>query len=221
MAFENWYEPYERTQAYLTFPDAEKLLRKVFYYLLDMPTGTHAPFEDNRCPRVRLVKRLFWDDARPLDQRIPTPEEKLSIIYDPEKPDAAPTLKGYRMFPQMAVLQAQEKAQTRINAFMGYAQASNPFKSELSVVFRTLCNTSYDSNTKDYALSRSWAITSDIMAALAGLNMGVGVGTFYFDRKQNSECGIRYITDDAHNVGYQLVMGLTIMGDKLGEMPIN
>ena len=67
-------------------------------------------------------------------------------------------------------------------------------------------------------LSRSWGIAQAIVEALSGVNIE-GVGTFYFNRRKNAECAIRYITDDQHNVGYQLVMGLTIMGDKRDNTP--
>ena len=101
---------------------------------------------------------------------------------------------------------------------MGFVDATNDFQSDISVCFRILCNTSYDTNTKDSALSRSWAISQAIVEALSGVNI-LGVGTFYFNRRKNAECAIRYITDDQHNVGYQVVIGLTVMGDKKENTP--
>lgn len=218
MAFKNWYEPYKRLVGYVTLPNADELLRKVLYYLIDMPTPTHQPFTDNRCPRTRISKYLYNDGQRPLDQPIPTVQQKLSLFFDPEKPADAPSDKGYRIFPQIAITEAQENAQTRLYAFMGFVDATNDFTSDISLCFRILCNTSYDTNTKDSALSRSWGITQAIVEALSGVNIE-GVGTFYFNRRKNAECAIRYITDDQHNVGYQLVMGLTIMGDKRDNTP--
>ena len=183
-----------------------------------MPTPTHQPFTDNRCPRTRISKYLYNDAQRPLDQPIPTVQQKLSLFFDPEKPADAPSDKGYRIFPQIAITEAQENAQTRLYAFMGFVDATNDFTSDISLCFRILCNTSYDTNTKDSALSRSWAIAQAIVEALSGVSID-GVGTFYFNRRKNAECAIRYITDDQHNVGYQLVMGLTIMGDKRDNTP--
>lgn len=219
MAFENWYEPYKRINAYNTLPDADEILRKVLYYLIDMPAAGHTPFTDNRCPRVRIAKYLYHDTSRPLDQAVPTPQQKLSLIYDPSNPAEPPTSKGFRIFPQIASTEAQEDAQTRLYAFMGFVDPTNAYRADVSVVFRILCSTSYDSNTKDSAASRSWAIANAIVEALSGVDIG-GVGTFYFDRRQNSECSIRYITDDQFNVGYQLVLGLTVMGDKRDNKPI-
>lgn len=218
MAFENWYEPYNRIVGYVTLPDADELLRKVLYYLIDMPTGTHQPFTDNRCPRTRIAKYLYYDCSRPLDQPTPTPQQKLSLFFKPENPADPPTEKGYRIFPQIAITEAQENAQTRLYAFMGFVDATDDFRSDISICFRILCNTSYDSNTKDAALSRSWAIAQAIVESLSGVNM-LGVGTFYFNRRKNAECAIRYITDDQHNVGCQLVIGLTVMGDKTENTP--
>ena len=219
MAFENWYEPYKRINAYNTLPDADEILRKVLYYLIDMPAVGHTPFTDNRCPRVRIAKYLYHDTSRPLDQEVPTPQQKLSLIFDPSNPAEPPTSKGFRIFPQIASTEAQEDAQTRLYAFMGFVDPTNAYRADVSVVFRILCSTSYDSNTKDSAASRSWAIANAIVEALSGVDIG-GVGTFYFDRTQNSECSIRYITDDQFNVGYQLVLGLTVMGDKRDNKPI-
>lgn len=219
MAFENWYEPYKRINAYNTLPDADEILRKVLYYLIDMPAVGHTPFTDNRCPRVRIAKYLYHDTSRPLDQEVPTPQQKLSLIFDPSNPAEPPTSKGFRIFPQIASTEAQEDAQTRLYAFMGFVDPTNTYRADVSVVFRILCSTSYDSNTKDSAASRSWAIANAIVEALSGVDIG-GVGTFYFDRRQNLECSIRYITDDQFNVGYQLVLGLTVMGDKRDNKPI-
>ena len=213
MAFENWYEPYNRLVGYVTLPNADKLLQKVLYYLIDMPTPTHQPFTDNRCPRTRISKYLYNDGQRPLDQPIPTVQQKLSLFFDPEKPADVPSDKGYRIFPQIAITEAQENAQTRLYAFMGFVDATNDFQSDISICFRILCNTSYDTNTKDSALSRSWGIVQAIVEALSGVNIE-GVGTFYFNRRKNAECAVRYITDDQHNVGYQLVMGVSVMGEK-------
>lgn len=218
MAFENWYEPYQRIVGYVTLPNAEETLRKVLFYLLDMPDKNHVPFTDNRCPRVRIAKYLYHDLPRPLDADTPTPQQKLSIFFNPADPANPPTEKGYRVFPQIASTEAQEQAQTRLYAFMGFVDPTNAFTSDISIVFRILCNTSYDTNTKDAALSRSWGISQAIVEALSGVNID-GVGPFYFDRRKNSECSIRYITDDQHNVGYQVVIGLSIMGDKRINTP--
>lgn len=218
MAFENWYEPYNRLVGYVTLPNSDELLRKVLHYLIDMPTATHQPFTDNRCPRTRISKYLYYDESRPLDKPIPTVQQKLSMFFDPEKPADPSNSKGYRIFSQIAITEAQENAQTRLYAFMGFVDATNDYQSDISLCFRVFCNTSYDSNTKDSALSRSWAITQAIVEALSGVSID-GVGTFYFNRRKNAECAIRYITDDQHNVGYQLVIGLSIMGDKKENTP--
>ena len=218
MAFENFYEPYKRLVGYVTLPESEELLRKVLYYLVDMPTPGHEPFTDNRCPRVRIAKYLYHDVSRPLDQALPTVKQKLSLFYDPENPANPPTEKGYRIFSQISITEAQENAQTRLYAFMGFVDATNDFQSDIGICFRVLCNTSYDSNTKDSALSRSWAITQAIVESLSGVNIA-GVGTFYFNRRKNAECAVRYITDDMHNVGYQTTIGLSIMGDKRVNTP--
>ena len=50
-----------------------------------------------------------------------------------------------------------------------------------------------------------------IVDALNGVNID-GVGAFYFDRQQNTYCGIMPINDESTNVGYRLYMGVTLAG---------
>ena len=217
----NYCEPYKRIQSYVTLPDADKLLSNILDYLIDMPARNHVPFESNECPRARIARYLYWDCSNPLSMPLPTPEQKKKLRYDPENPADPPDKeRGYRIFPLITVAQAQQEAQTRLYAFMGQTTATSDFRADVSLVFRVLCSNAYDTNTKETALSRSWAIICAIVEALNGVNFGVGVGTIYFNRRENSECGIRFITDDLHNVGYQLVMGMTIMGEKPSNEPM-
>ena len=74
------YYPYERIYDYTNLPHADTLFSKVVNYLLDLPDARYTPKDDNRLPRCRLNKLLYWDGADPLRMPLPTPEQKLSLV---------------------------------------------------------------------------------------------------------------------------------------------
>ena len=201
--------PYQRVSHLQSMRGADALPRKVVNYLLDMPMAGYEPPDDNEYARCRLMKYLYYDDATPLVHPLPTPEEKLALVFDPERPEAPTTEKGYRIYPQAAVAQAQTKAQTILRVYMGPTRCVGEYKTELSLVFEMLSNVAYESNAT--ALSRTWAMECAIVDALNGVNMD-GVGTFYFDRTQHSSCGSEPIGDLDTNLGRRLILGLSWMG---------
>ena len=77
--------PYERDQQYVQFIGAENIPRQVCSYLMDMPLPGYTPPTGNEYPRVRLMKYLYYDGLSPLDELCPTPQQKLSILFDPEQ----------------------------------------------------------------------------------------------------------------------------------------
>ena len=199
--------PYERVmEGYNLLRGIEEIPRKIITYLLDMPLEGYEPPDDNEYPRCRLAKYLFHDGADALNQRLPTPKEKLGLIYDPVRPDQPPSGKGYRIYPQSYVGQSQTDAQTLLRVSMGRTIARDSFTSELSIVFTILCSVAYE--PKAVGMSRSLAMEQAILEALNGVNM-MGVGTFYFDRQQHPDCGSHPIGDRGTNVGRSLIMGLT------------
>lgn len=86
--FNSPYYPFELVQSgYGKFRGAEKLPKKIVNFLLDMPDRNgYVPADDNARPRVRLMKYLCHDGANPLAQALPTPAEKLGIVFDGEEP---------------------------------------------------------------------------------------------------------------------------------------
>ena len=211
------YYPYERVHEYTTLPRAEEIPHLLTTYLLDMPLKGYDPPDNNDYPRCRIAKRLIYDGNLPLLKPLPTLDQKQSIIYDPSRAEDPPNPKlGYRLFPLVYPSQAQDIGQTFIRIYMGRAVPISEYRVEQSVIFQILSSTEYDNNMDDGPLSRSYALSCDIIRALHGVNM-VGVGTWYYNRYVHADCGLRSIHDDGNNVGYELTMGVTMMGN---EQPV-
>lgn len=207
MAFSPTY-PYERLQQYNRMQGAEEIPRQVINYLMDMPLPGYMPQDGDEYPRSRLMKYLYYDESYPLEQPLPSPTEKLSMVFDPKQATTPPNSeKGYRIFPQQYVAQAQALAATTMYVHMGQSVAKSVNRTELSVVFEIMTNVNYESNAGN-VMSRTWAMECAILDALNGVNLN-GVGTFYFDRNQHPSCGSWDIGDRGTNVGRQIVIGLT------------
>jgi hypothetical protein len=211
---DNPYFPYQKVADYTTIPDAETLLKKIVDYLLDFPMKGYTPPSDTSTPRSRLSRLLYYDVSHPLDQPLPTPAQKISMVFDPESPDVPPDKnKGYRVYPMIYPIQAESMGRTSLKIFMGYAKPVSPMRVEQSVMFEVLSNTALEGNQATTSLSRTYQICVEILRALNGVNME-GVGGFYFDRRQLTDCGLEPIADKSQNVGYRLTMGLTFMGSE-------
>lgn len=211
---DNPYFPYQKVADYTTIPDAETLLKKIVDYLLDFPMKGYMPPSDTSTPRSRLSRLLYYDVPHPLDQPLPTPAQKISMVFDPESPDVPPDKdKGYRVYPMIYPIQAESMGRTSLKIFMGYAKPVSPMRVEQSLMFEVLSNTALEGNQATTSLSRTYQICVEILRALNGVNME-GVGGFYFDRRQLTDCGLEPIADKSQNVGYRLTMGLTFMGSE-------
>lgn len=211
---DNPYFPYQKVADYTTIPDAETLLKKIVDYLLDFPMKGYTPPSDTSTPRSRLSRLLYYDVPHPLDQPLPTPAQKISMVFDPESPDVPPDKdKGYRVYPMIYPIQAESMGRTSLKIFMSYARPNSPLRVEQAVAFEVLSNTALEGNQATASLSRTYQICVEILRALNGVNME-GVGGFYFDRRQCVECALEPIADKSQNVGYRLTMGLTFMGSE-------
>lgn len=216
VSFDSPFYPYEKEYpGHTTFRGIEDIPQKIIFYLLDLPDKAgYIPKDDNERPRVRLAKYLWHDGARPLDERLPTPEEKLSMLFDPSQPDLATDEqrekhpKGYRIFPQIFWGQSQTEAQTTLKVYMGRTKAQTPVMAELGVVFQILSNSNLESNARSVAYSRCYAMEQAILEALHGVNIS-GVGAFNFESKGFYDTGSRPINDEGTNVGRELYMSLS------------
>lgn len=205
------YYPYTRVQGYGTLPNLEDIPIRVRDYLMDMPSPGYTPPDDNASFRCRLMKRLYHDGPNPLSQKLPSPAEKMRIVYDPENPDTPPTEKRYRIFTQQLVHEAQTHGATVMRIYMGRVVPIDSYTARASVTLEFLTNSAYESNTRSTDLSRTYAMACDAQRALSGVNMTSGT-TFSFDRREHPDACIVPINDETTNVGYRLTMGLTVIG---------
>lgn len=203
-----WY-PYQKVQTNnFNFEQFAMFPRLICDYLIDAPQGDYQPKDDNRYSRCRLWKYLYHDGEKPLNKKLPTIKEKLSILFNPNKPTTPPTDKGYRLIPQTYIMQAQDKAQTRIYVYLGRSIAQQDDNTYVvSVVFDILTHYTYELNTKADEYSRSGAIVAALIEALNGVNI-TGIGTFSMSKRVHPDCGTKPIRDNNENVGVELIMGL-------------
>lgn len=206
MAGENTiYSPYEKVYDFFGMSDLDIVPMKLRDYLLCMPSmECPDPILTNENPRVRLVKYLYYDTPNPLNERMPTVEQRKSIVFDPFNP-TNPTDKRFRVFTQMAVNQAELEGSTILRIVMGKTIPYTPYSASIGVEFVILSNYTLESNTRTTALSRTYSIELCILEALNGVNID-GVGAFMFSRGVHPDCGSRMIYDEKMNVGRILTM---------------
>lgn len=213
--FDSPYYPYELVMpGYNRYAEAEKMPNKIIQYLLDLPDAAgYEPMDDNNRPRVRLMKYLWYDGARPLDNALPTTEQKLSLLYNGDNPvlntdaEKAAHPKGYRIFPQAYWLPAEFTATTLMKVYMGRNLPYSPFSSELGIVFEFLVNYGQDNNMKTNAASRLYAMECALLDALHGVNI-TGIGVVNFDRRSHMDSGSNYFHDDGTNLGRRVYLSV-------------
>lgn len=205
------YWPYVKSQEnYYDLSESVDLPRKIADYLIDGPQGDYVPIDDNAYPRCRLWKYLYYDGERPLLNPLPTIEQKMSVVFNPDNPQNPPTPKGYRLIPQIFVRQSQEMAQTRINVYMGRTVPMNEeMRIALAVTFRIWTHYTYEANTRTDEYSRAFAIEQALIECLHGVNMD-GIGTFFFSKAVHPDCGSGVMYDGETNVGRELTIALQL-----------
>lgn len=205
-----WF-PYRKVQGtYYDLKNTVDLPRRICDYLIDAPSKGYTPQDNNNFARCRMWKYLYYDGAKPLNNPLPTIQQKMSVVFDPEQPENPPTDKGYRLIPQIYVKQAQDDAQTRIYVYMGRTvPTTDEFAIALAVKFFIWTHYAYEANTKSDEYSRCFAIEQALIEALHGVNME-GVGTFFFSRLKHPDCGSRDVFDGNTNVGRELTIALEV-----------
>lgn len=205
------YYPYFKAQEnYYDLSETVSLPRKICDYLIDAPQRDYTPPDDNRYPRCRFWKYLYYDGARPLNQSLPTIQQKMSVVFNPDAPQNPPTDKGYRLIPQIFVKQSQEAAQTRVNCYLGRTVPLNDeFKLAIAVTFRIWTHYTYELNTRTDEYSRAFGIEQALIEALHGVNMD-GIGTFFFSKLVHPDCGSGVMYDGEANVGRELTIALEV-----------
>lgn len=199
------YSPYEKVYDFFGTSGLDIVPLKLRDYLLCMPSKEcPEPILTNDNPRVRLVKYLYYDTPNPLNEPMPTVDQRKTIVFDPFHP-TDPTEKRFRVFTQMAVNQAELEGSTILRIVMGKTIPYTPFSATIGVEFVILSNYTLESNTRTTALSRTYSIELCILEALNGVNID-GVGAFMFSRGVHPDCGSRMIYDEKMNVGRLVVM---------------
>lgn len=221
------YYPYEKVQTgYNSMDKAAEIPRIICRYLMDLPDANgYAPVDDNSRPRVRLAKYLWYDCQNPLGQPLPTPQEKLSMLFDGKQPDINTDVQksehpqGYRIYPLSYWGQSQNEAQAILKCYIGRVVPQTPFKTNIGVTFDIMVNVNYETTMGVGTLSRGYAIETSIISALNGVNI-TGVGTVVFDRIAHGDSGSYMICDDVGvNIGRRLNMSICWMESQDTELP--
>lgn len=217
-AFDSAYYPYEKVQSgFNTLKGAENIPLKLLTYLLDLPDKNgYVPKDDNSRARVRFSKYIWHDGANPLGKPLPTPKEKLSMLFDGDKPvvntDEEKELhpKGYRLYWQQFWGQTQLTAQTTLKCYIGRIIPTTPFKTVIGIVFEIFVNVNQENNMRTDAYARAFAIEQCLIEALHGVNI-TGVGVCDFHRSAHIDNGSQTIADQGTHVGRLVKMSIDWM----------
>lgn len=214
--FSNPYYPYERPlPGFLRYRGISEIPGKLIRYLLDLPDAKgYTPFDDNERPRVRLAKLLWYDGAKPLEQALPTPEEKLSMLWNgsesvlntDEQKRKHP--KGYRIFGQTFWLPAQFTAGSFIKVYTGRILPYSDLETEIGIEIEVGVNYALDNNMKTASYSRVVEISEALLDALHGVDVA-GVGGLTFNRRLHMDAGSHTWHDDGTNIGWTIGFSTT------------
>lgn len=210
--------PYERVVPGANrFEGAEEIPLKIIRYLLDLPDkNNYEPLDDNSRPRVRLAKYLWYDGANPLANPLPTPEEKLSLLFDGDHPDIntdaekAAHPKDYRIFPQVYWYPAELRAKTVLKSYIGRVIPVSDQQAKIGIVFEILVNSNTENTTRTDAYSRAYAVEQCLLSALNGVNI-TGVGGIRFARPAHIDSGSSPLHDNGTHVGRILYLSIDWM----------
>ena len=213
--FSSPYYPYEKVDTgFNTLKGAEEIPYKILMYLLDLPDKNgYEPVDDNERPRVRLAKYLWYDESNPLSYPLPTPEQKLSMLYDGKSAMLATEEerqkhpKGYRIRGQSYTEPSEIYAKVLLKCYMGRMIARSDYKTILGLKFDVVANYALDNITKTMAYSRTYAIVQCIIEALHGVNIA-GIGTVYFNKTIHGDSGMTTFHNEGTDIYDQLFMAI-------------
>lgn len=195
------YYPFRKVSEIDTMAGCEDIPYIITRYLMDLPDATgYTPPDDNRFPRVRLKKLLYWDGPQPLSQPLPTTEQILGILYNPELPDKPPDAdRGYRVFPQNMVQQSMAQSKSLLRVYLSDSQALTSTGNALTrqdVLFDIIVNAGIEGNMGTTNASRASAILQAVKEAVNGVSFG-GEGALFVRR-------VTKIDDERTNLGYKM-----------------
>lgn len=223
MESENWvgitpttdspYYPFRKVAPGNTMAGAEELPYILTRYLMDLPSAGYTPPSDNCYPRARIKKLIYWDDPLPLEKPLPTTEQMMSIKFDAGHPGTEPDPeRGYRIFSQELVRQAQAVPQTLLRVYLGdlgKVWANNRFVFRQTVIYTIMCNYALEGNIKSTAASRAYAIMQAIIEATEGVDFG-GIGGMVTQRATKFD-------DEKVNTGYKIYQQIDWCADAPNE----
>lgn len=194
--FKSPYYPYEKVQSgFNTLKGAEYIPNKILRYLLDLPDQYgYEPIDDNDRARVRLIKYIYYDEPNPLAQPLPTPEQKLSLLYDGmntsinTEEDKKNHPKGYRIYGQQYEMPSELTARTMLRCFMAREIPRSDFKTMLGLDFSCIINYALDNILGTGVYSRMYAIHQCLIEALHGVNIA-GIGVVYYSKPIHGDSG--------------------------------
>lgn len=213
---ESPYYPFIKAVTAPTLAGAETLPYILTKYLCDTADSQYTPPSDNRYPRARLKKLLYWDGPKPLEQPLPTDEQIQSIRFNPLLPaDPPDKTRGYRIFSQEFAQQAQYDAQTRLHIYLG---STNPATNtqivghkgyiyRVQVIIKIMTNYALESNAEMISGSRSFDIAQAVVEAINGVNFA-GISPLQVQ-------SITKIDDERVNLGFKIYS----LNDFAGEWP--
>ena len=207
----NPYFPYEKIhEGYQPMRGYEELPTKLLMYLMDLPREDigYEPPDDNRYPRCRMWKYLFYDDQTPLMNDLPTGAQKREVLFNPLAPNDPPDKdKGYRMYAQHIWGDAVGQQGTHVRISLGRSFPRNQFKTEIGIGFWIAT-----SPTLEYlrdGTTRIDGIAQAIIESLHGVHIE-GCGAIYFSREGHPDCGVAEArTDGVHFIARMVTMGLS------------
>ena len=217
-SFDSDTYPYERVNPGANrFDGAEEIPIKIIRYLLDLPDSAgYQPVDDNNRPRVRIAKYLWHDGEKPLSKPLPTPKEKLSLLFDGDEPDIntdeqkTKHPKGYRIFPQVYWGQSELDAKVVLKCYIGRVIPMTPYHARVGLAFEILVNSNLENTTRTDAYSRAYAMETSLIAALHGVNI-TGIGTVNFSRAAHIDNASSPLHDNGTHVGRILYMSIDWM----------
>ncbi len=204
--FKSPYYPYEKVYSgFNTLKGAELIPQKILMYLLDLPDKNgYMPIDDNERARVRLIKYIYYDESNPLAQPLPTPEQKLSLLYDGKNPDINTDEdkqlhpKGYRIFGQQYEMMSQLDAKITLRCGTAREIPRSDYKTIIGLDFQVITNYMLDNIMGTGVYSRTYAIHQCLVEALHGVNM-TGIGTIYYSKPIHGDSGRSQYHDEGFN----------------------
>lgn len=214
--FSNPWYPYDRPNpGFLRYRGISEIPGKLIRYLLDLPDANgYTPLNDNERPRVRLAKLLWYDGENPLAQPLPTPEQKLSLLWKGENSvlntdeDKSKHPKGYRVYGQTFWMPSDFDAGSWIKVYMGRILPYSEFSAELGITIEIGVNYAQDNNLRTTAYSRVVAMAEAVLDALHEVNID-GIGGLHFNRRNHMDDGSHPWHDDGTNIGWTLGFSLS------------